>query len=69
MKKSKILTIISALLSISSIAHADYGTVVDWSTNDVNTSIKCQINDITVLAKSEVDCNKAGGEIKATDKK
>jgi hypothetical protein len=75
MKSSRIIAIITLLLSIGSISNADdpwinfdQGSNI-WDANDVNNSIHCVIKDITLMSKSEIDCKKAGGTILPASKK
>ncbi len=71
MKLLKTITTTVALLSISCVASASTGgdPINVWSAGDTADSIKCQINDVTLLANSETDCTKAGGKMMVEDKK
>ena len=52
-------TIIILFISCTSYAGKKHGY---FGTDDVNTSINCKINNVILLAKSEIDCSQAGGE-------
>ena len=69
MKLLKIIATAAFFSSVSLVASAGLYTDPMFSADDVNTSIQCKINNVVMLAKSEVDCNKAGGEVGSEFKK
>ena len=69
MKLLKIITTTAIISIISCVASANPLAFNVYGVNDVNTSMHCQINDVTLLAMSEADCNKAGGKVGPAFKK
>lgn len=62
MKKLTLATLALTLLPAVGFSAAFVGGQ-NFGAEDVEKGVHCQVKDVTLLAKSDADCTKAGGKV------